>query len=191
MKFYQEVTLLPGAEIAEAFLMSKVFIQLHLAIVQSQKENPDAVYGIAFPEYHAKGLGRKIRVFSTSTDSLEVLRISSFLERLCDYVHIIRPRIVPESRIRGYAIYKRYRQQGSVELTARRYAKRHCVSYEEALDRYKDMENKNSNLPYVILNSLSTKQKFSLFIAMQDSKQTSEIEFDKYGLSHKTALPIF
>ncbi len=191
MKYYQEITLLPGTELTESFLMGKVFMQIHIAIAECKREHPDFWFGISFPKYTPKGLGGKIRVFSASLENMESLRLPVFLQRLCDYVHIIRPRLVPEAKVSGYARYKRYRQQDCNDNLARRYAKRHGVTFEEAIGKYAARQEEDCKLPYILMRSLSTGQKFSLFIEKKDSEDTEECIFDSYGLSKKSALPVF
>jgi CRISPR-associated endonuclease Csy4 len=46
-------------------------------------------------------------VFAISEIDLQKLDIRKWLDRLLDYTHITSIRPVPESRVTGYAIYKR------------------------------------------------------------------------------------
>ena len=51
MKYYQEITLRPGPEIPLNFLWTKVYTQIHLALV-AQKDTPEGgSFGVSFPEY--------------------------------------------------------------------------------------------------------------------------------------------
>lgn len=51
MEYYQEITLRPGPEIPLNFLWTKVYTQIHLALV-AQKDTPEGgSFGVSFPEY--------------------------------------------------------------------------------------------------------------------------------------------
>lgn len=51
MEYYQEITLRPGPEIPLNFLWTKVYTQIHLALV-AQKDTPQGgSFGVSFPEY--------------------------------------------------------------------------------------------------------------------------------------------
>lgn len=54
MEYYQEITLRPGPEIPLNFLWTKVYTQIHLALV-AQKDTPEGgSFGVSFPEYTVK-----------------------------------------------------------------------------------------------------------------------------------------
>ena len=59
MEYYQEITLLPCAEVSLAFLWTKVFTQLHIAFADEKNKSGHVPYAISFPEYEEKGLERK------------------------------------------------------------------------------------------------------------------------------------
>ena len=190
MEYYQEVTILQNEEIAENFLMAKVFMQIHLAIATQKNKDAGKCYGITFPKYHDLGLGDKIRIFSDSRENVEALNLKSYLAKLSDYVHLINPRIIPKARVKGYVKFVRVHPENSPGCLARRYAKRHNVSFDEAMDRYEGMK-KVCKKPYVILNSLSNKNRFSLFIDRCYIENDDGGEFSCYGLSEGGVLPDF
>ena len=49
LTYYQEITLLPEEEIPVSFLMSKVFLQLHLGIASQMTDVDTSKIGISFP----------------------------------------------------------------------------------------------------------------------------------------------
>lgn len=164
MEYYQEITLLPCAEVSLAFLWTKVFTQLHIAFADEKNKSGHNPYAVSFPEYRETGLGEKIRVFAEAQE-LERLNLFKVLGRLLDYVHCTSIRKVPERKVqerKTYAIYSRYQPEGSIRVKAKRYAKRHPgVTIEEAA-RLLQGKRKSVRLPYIQMKSLSRGGTFSL-----------------------------
>ena len=190
MKYYQEITLLSGEDVSANFLMSKIFQKVHLAIVEGRKNNSSANYAVSFPQYTDTCIGEKLRIFSNSQENMENLHLADRFSKLSDYVHWTGVRVVPVKIIKGTVVFCRYRNNGNPEALARRYAKRHDCSYEEALLRYK-YDDSSSNLPYIIVESSSTGKKFSLFIRKKEVTNSEKIEFDYYGLGDGEGVPDF
>ncbi len=136
-----------------------------------------------------KSLGTKVRIFGNDETILEQFNLSKWLMRLSDYVHFTSIRPVP-AKVLGYARYHRQHLKGSKEKLARRYAKRHGITAEEATKNY---ENKvyRSNLPYVQLKSLANQQSFKLLIAKTYSTEWIQQGFGTYGLSSFSTVPEF
>lgn len=122
MRWYIDITLLPGPEIPLYFLWQKVYQQLHLAFVENQ-ENGKVRVGVAFPEYDIEKLhlGNKLRLLATDKSDLEKLNLELALARLTDYVHITGMPAVPE-KIEGFAFFKRIQLKSNNERLARRRA---------------------------------------------------------------------
>lgn len=191
MNYYQEITLIPDGEVSLSFLWTKVFTQLHLALAEEQQREGMVKTALAFPEYQDKGLGNKIRIFAPSAEQLERLHLEQRLKRLSDYIHMPKIREIVERRITGYSIYSRYQPDKSVERKARRYARRHeGVSYEEAIHLL-NKQKKESTLPYIQIKSLSSSQRFSLFIKKKSCKEEQQGLFSAYGLSDRATVPEF
>ena len=169
MKFYQEITIIPNHEIDKYFIFSKLFTQIHLALtsikeIEGDKEKSPA--GVSFPEYKVgkkSDLGSKLRLFSLNEVTLQNLDIRKWLSQLSDYIHISSIREVPQ-KIDGYVTFSRHQPKINKERLARRYAKRHNISYDSALDFYKEMNEELSELPFIKLKSLSSKNVFSLHV---------------------------
>lgn len=104
MNYYQDITLIPDVEVSLSFLWTKVFTQLHLALVEEKRREGMVKTALAFPAYQDKGLGNKIRILAPSAEQLERLHLEQGLERLSDYVHLTKIRKIVERRITGYSI---------------------------------------------------------------------------------------
>jgi CRISPR-associated endonuclease Csy4 len=51
MDYYQEITLIDQAEISPYFLWSKIYMQLHFALVEMKDQYNQVPIGISFPDY--------------------------------------------------------------------------------------------------------------------------------------------
>ena len=193
MEYYQEITLLPCAEVSLAFLWTKVFTQLHIAFADEKNKSGHNPYAVSFPEYRETDLGEKIRVFAEAQE-LERLNLSKVLGHLLDYVHCTSIRKVPERKVqerKTYAIYSRYQPEGSIRVKAKRYAKRHPgVTIEEAA-RLLQGKRKSVRLPYIQMKSLSRGGTFSLFIKKRVEEESALTECGTYGLSNNRTVPEF
>lgn len=191
MNYYQEIQLLPNGEVSLAFLWTKMFTQLHLALAEEKRREGAVKTALAFPTYQDKELGNKIRVLAPSEEQLENLHLEQGLERLFDYVHLTKIRKIVERRITGYSIYSRYQPDESVERKARRYVRRHeGVSYEDALGLL-SRRKETYDLPFIRMKSLSTAQSFSLFIKKTPCQIEQSGTFSTYGLSDRASVPEF
>lgn len=196
MKYYQEITLIPHAELALNFIWSKLYAQLHLALVELQDEQGRVPVGVSLPKYqlkagkHISPLGEKLRVFAEDEATLQQLNLSQWLNRLLDYVHLTGIRPVPE-KVNGYARYQRRQFNGSPENMARRRVKRKGdISFEQAVALY-ETQVVHSNLPYIRLKSLSNAQGFNLFIEKKPADEAGGFSFGTYGLSSSASVPEF
>ena len=198
VKYYQEVTLLPGFEIPLYFVWSNVYRQLHLAFVDCKDENGSVPYGVSFPQYQQEkkqsNLGEKVRVFAASKEALEQLDIKKWLQRLSDYVHVTGIREVPD-KIIGYSVYRRVHQNNSSEQKARRFLKRHATetaSYEEIVSKFIRSPAKwIQNIPYIKQKSLTNSSSFRLYVEKKECAREALGNFGTYGLSETTTVPEF
>lgn len=196
MKRYVEITLLPTDDIGHYFLWSKVYQQLHLALVELTAGQGGSV-GFSFPEYSAKQprLGRKLRVFASTESQLAQCNVQKWLERLSDYCHISSIRTVPEQT--RYAIFSRKQCVNNPERLARRRAKRKGETFEQALAHFAGFEGEFTYLPFVTIESLSTRaaeevnHRFKLFVTQQLVLKPHEGIFNCYGLSKTATVPWF
>ncbi len=193
MKIYIEITLLPSIEIPLYFLWKKVYQQIHIAFVENKNSRETVSVGSAFPEYNSmqNNLGSKLRLFAPTEKDLLNLNLDIFMFRLKDYIHISKIRNVPE-HIENYGYFKRIQTKSSNPRLARRKSKREGISYEEALSFLDKRDEKISRLPYIQMESISSKQKYRLLIDFEIVENSNGcFEFGTYGLSSKCSVPIF
>lgn len=192
MKHYIEITLLPNPEVDVHFLWSKVYLQLHLALVEIKDANSLVSVGVSFAEYHRDEkhcvLGSKLRVFAESAELLEKLNLNHWFNRLSDYVHISSIRTVPNEH--SHVVVSRVHTPANTGSLARRNAKRHGITLDEALAKYQNYEAKRlSHLAFIKIKSLSNAHDFTLCI-LQSERSTAEFgQFSTYGLSNTSTVP--
>lgn len=197
MKSYVDITLLPDADIALYFLWSKVYQQIHLALVEAQDHNKTVNFGVAFPEYqydeqnHKYTLGSKLRLFAHSESALQALDLRKWLARLSDYVYLTQIRPVPE-KVEQFAFFKRLQPKNNIARLARRKARFAGISFDEAMAYYKDRKEVYSQAPFVRIRSLSSDSQYRLLIAKEETDTTDSANgFSTYGLSASSAVPLF
>lgn len=214
MNHYQEITVIKSPEVSLYFIWSKLFMQVHLALVENKDEGDKVKVGVSFPEYKCfekngktiTMLGSKLRLFAQTQKDLEQLDLNTKLSRLLDYVHIKSIGEVDQSQVKHHLTVKRAKQYGSIERLTRRFAKRRGISFEEAkkrqIARYAKTEDvtieqsqahyENPELksyPYIIMNSLSSKEKFSLEVIQKEVPEPQKGQFNTYGMSSTTTVP--
>lgn len=192
MNHYQEISLLPNADISVYFLWQKVYQQIHLALVEGKNADNASAIGVAFPEYaaNANSLGTNLNLFAEDEKSLEQMQCEKWLSRLKDYVHIFPIKTVPE-KLEGHACFKHIKLKGNKEKLARRRAKRKGETLQEALLHYEDFKEQNSKLPYINMTSQTNGQRFRLFIEKKETKEPHTGLYSCYGLSNTTTVPLF
>ena len=204
MHYYIELTLIKDSEISPYFIWSKLYTQLHLALVEMQDTNAQVPIGVSFPE-HKMGeskdkkplLGSKLRIFAQDEATLTKLNLPKWLARLEDYVHIKSIKPVPEN-VQNHLVVSRYRPKSNIELVARRIVKRKQITLEQAIaylntvdeaKKLKGYAQKWEPFPYIQLKSLSGKQDFSLCIKQQTVYEIKDGVFSTYGLSAQSTVP--
>lgn len=192
MKYYLDITLLPGADIGLYFLWGKVFSRIHLILAARTDSNGRGQVGISLPGYDLvnHSLGEKLRLLAPVERDLEKLEVADCLAPLADYVHITSIREVP-ARIEGYARYRRQQPKSSNTRMARRKAKREGIKYEDAMRLISDREEKLVETPYINMHSQSTDNRFKLFILQDFSDKPIFDGFSSYGLSPVSTVPLF
>lgn len=199
MKYYTDITLLPGGDIGVHFLWTKVMTQIHLALVEIQDENKKVPVAASFPEYREKQenkqgfVGNKLRLLAVDKTDLERLNLANWFDRFSDYVHIKAIREVPPTDT--YESFTREKFIGSVDRLIRRRIKRHNETEEQAkkyFAGYKAMPDQK-DYPFIKIKSLSSEKNFCLIIARKDQTftPTENQLFNTYGLNAKGVLPKF
>jgi CRISPR-associated endonuclease Csy4 len=192
MKHYIELTLIPDVDEGLFSLWSKVYLQLHLALVEMKDADSLVPVGVSFAEYRRDEkhslLGSKLRIFASDMNHLERLNLKHWFSRLSDYVHISSIRAVPSEH--GYVVVSRVHTSANVGNLARRYAKRHSMSIEAALELYKNYDPKQpTQLPFIKLKSLSSANDFVLCIQQSPAQSNQVGKFSTYGLSSTSTVP--
>ena len=193
MWFFQDVILQPTEDISASFLWSRVYRQVHLALVNSKDEQGIIRCGVAFPEYSEENLtlGHRLRLLAPVESDLQRLNLADALMRFApDYVKITTIRQVPIRKCKGYVTYSRYQPEATVMQKARRYAKRHGISIEEAQKLFPTAVSK-SRYPYIQLESMTNHHRFSLFIKKKEAVEQPCKGFSAYGFSTETSVPDF
>ena len=193
MWFFQDVILQPTEDISASFLWSRVYRQVHLALVNSKDEQGIIRCGVAFPEYSEENLtlGHRLRLLASVESDLQRLNLADALMRFApDYVKITTIRQVPIRKCKGYVTYSRYQPEATVMQKARRYAKRHGISIEEAQKLFPTAVSK-SRYPYIQLESMTNHHRFSLFIKKKEAVEQLCKGFSAYGFSTETSVPDF
>ncbi|MGL5757906.1 type I-F CRISPR-associated endoribonuclease Cas6/Csy4 [Plesiomonas sp.] len=199
MNYYQEITLLPDADIALGFLWQNVFQQVHIALVEHKVGSNQSLVAVGFPDYRQAKfpLGSKLRLFAKEQATLEKLDIHNWLTRLEDYVHIKGIKPVPTDVTYVSFVRKQVKSPERIERDMQQkatlWAAKSGKSLEECLvDLEQSKPTALCSLPFIYLHSQQTKQrspdkssKFPLFIQMQQQSTSQYGYFDCYGLSAK------
>ncbi|KAB7691645.1 type I-F CRISPR-associated endoribonuclease Cas6/Csy4 [Plesiomonas shigelloides] len=199
MNYYQEITLLPDADIALGFLWQNVFQQVHIALVEHKVGSNQSLVAVGFPDYRQARfpLGSKLRLFAKEQATLEKLDIHCWLTRLEDYVHIKGIKAVPNDVTYVSFVRKQVKSPERIERDMQQKATLWAAKSGKSLeDCLADLEQSKPtafcSLPFIYLHSQQTKQrspekssKFPLFIQIQQQRAPQEGQFDCYGLSAK------
>ncbi|WP_330925051.1 type I-F CRISPR-associated endoribonuclease Cas6/Csy4 [Candidatus Sororendozoicomonas aggregata] len=197
MQAYIDITLLPGDDIEQHFLLEKTFSQLHLALVAHKKPEGHSPFAIAFPQYSdtRRTVGRKLRIFGDKKALLQ-LDLKHRLNGFSDYVHITTIRAVPDN-VTSWVRFSRLqpKSRSSIQRLAHRAASREGISVDEAMKQRSHFQPECTKAPYIWVNSSSSGKRFRLFITQERTAYTDETStFTSYGLTRKgdnRALPCF
>lgn len=196
MNFYQEITLLPDAEVSLYFLWSKVYGQLHIALADVRNRYGIDTIGVNFPHYvyeeqnHkvvAARLGDQLRIFALAENDLEKLQINQWLERLSDYVHIKRISKIEPNKVTGYVVVKRYRYP-SLDKVALRFAQFRKINFEEARKHCATHKHQAKNYPFIMLKSQSNQEYYKLSIRQENAQESVSGRFNVYGINSATGI---
>lgn len=191
MNFYQEITLIPDAEISPYFLWSKVYTQLHIALADIKNKHGIDGIGVCFPNYRYEEkngktfatLGTKLRIFAKTADELEKLALPVWFARLIDYVHLTSVKEVP-NKATEYVVVRRYRGK-SLERKAKDYAKYKGIGYDEAMTYcQKNKAMSEMPYPYVQMKSLHNGNDYHLSILQEPAEQPKLGSFNAYGMNN-------
>lgn len=187
MDHFQEVTIIPDPEIAPYFIWSKLFKQLHLALVEIKNNHGLDTIGVSFPDYHyddkkeqSSKLGLKLRIFAPSSDELVKLKINKWLSRLTDYLDIGFIEEVSD-KATGYVSVHRYRFK-PIDVQAESLANKLSVSYEEAMATVAKRAPEKS-VPYIQMRSETNQSNYRLRILQKPCNEPKTGSFNTYGMN--------
>ena len=166
--YYVDMQIMPTNGISDSILMSELMQKLHPYFVKT-----NGVIGVSFPLISKTGLGTTLRLQS---------KVENVLRSVpeVDFVMIGDVAVVPDATpIR----VKRKQFKSNVNQLARRYAKRHNVSLEDAIKRYSSFNEQRTALPYLMIKSASSKQQFRLFVESEYVVNPVNGIYSSYGLS--------
>lgn len=192
MNFYQEITLIPDAEITPYFLWSKVYNQLHLALADVKNKHGIDGIGISFPQYkfdEKNGktfatLGNKLRIFAHTADELDKLALPVWLARLIDYVHLTTVKDVGD-KATCHVVVKRYRYKDFDKKVAE-FAKHKGISEKDALAHCREHKRPIKRYPFVTFKSQTTQNDFKLSICQEIADNTTAGSFNTYGINNQS-----
>lgn len=210
MKYYQDITLLPDADITLGFLWQKVYQQVHIALVEQKVDEQHSDIAVSFPEFRERGfpLGSKLRVLAKEEAQLKKIDLAKHLARLQDYIHLKSIQPVPASNswvafVRKHIKGQARRDKDTLEKAVL-WSKKSGQSFKECLRQLQMSQPKaGSKLPFVWMESQETKAnnpagsaRFPLFIERIDLNEKQEGFFNCYGLSAEcgaqlTSVPHF
>ncbi|WP_311944370.1 type I-F CRISPR-associated endoribonuclease Cas6/Csy4 [Halomonas piscis] len=189
MTHYMDIRLRPDPEFPEMFLLRALYSKLHRALFDLSAQD----IGVSFPQHRtgvkARTLGAHLRLHG-GKERLEALMQTGWLSGMRDHVTLTDIEPVPEDA-QHITVKRRQFNTGS-ESRAKRYAKRHSVSVEEARQMYQKVASRKIELPYVQLASRSTQEQFCLFIEHgKPQEKPAGGQFNHYGLSQGATVPWF
>ncbi|QDJ13785.1 type I-F CRISPR-associated endoribonuclease Cas6/Csy4 [Mergibacter septicus] len=184
MDYYLEIKVEPDLEISAQALLNNLFAKLHRAISQ----HCIGEIGVSFPQY-GEYLGKILRLHG-SEQALSRLMEQTWLKGLRDYTQVSPIQAIP-NHIQGYRNVYRVQKKSPHNLR-KRVINKGKMNTEEALEKFPDESQEFLYLPFIQLQSLSTKQVMRLYIQLGELSSTpTRGKFSSYGLSRTTTIPWF
>jgi CRISPR-associated endonuclease Csy4 len=187
MNTYFDIRLLPDPDFSSAILMNSLFNRVHQALAAHCAAN----IGISFPDWEQNGvtLGARLRLHGKGAD-LEKIIQPGWVAGLQDHATFGAIAQVPTHA--GHRVVRRVQAKSNPERERRRLMLRKNISAEAARQIIPDSAAKRLSLPYLVLTSRSTGQKFRLFVEhLPLQEHAVEGRFGTYGLSPTATVPWF
>jgi len=184
---YIDITLLVDPEFSHAHLLGALMAKLHRALVELGSSS----IGISFPQYRLRprSLGSTLRLHGTP-DALQDLMALTWLQGMRDHVRLTDLAAAPPGA--PHCVVRRRQFKTSVERLRRRRMRRKGETTEQAAVAIPDSVERQVDLPFVRLSSVSTGQPFCLFLAQEPAHEVREgMSFNAYGLSQGGTVPWF
>lgn len=184
MDSYQDIRVLPNPELSIERLMSALFAKLHLALGQFAVGR----VGVSFPRAAATP-GDVLRLHGCAR-VLASFESLTWCQGLCKHIESSGILAVPAGV--KYRVVSRYQVKSNAERLRRRSIKKCWLTDEQALERIPDSRSQRCDLPFIALKSLSTGQRFRLFIRQGELRDSpTQGIFGSYGLSATATVPWF
>lgn len=187
MNSYLEIRLLPDPEFPAPILMSALFAKLHRALVQHGGGN----IGVSFPDVSPTGptLGQRLRLHGAAAPLQQLMELN-WLQGMRDHAALGDVTAVPANS--AHRVVRRVQAKSNPDRLRRRLMKRHGIELTAARQAIPDSTAERLQLPYVVLASRSTHQRFRLFIEHLPVQENPVAGgFTHYGLSASATIPWF
>ena len=188
MKHYIEIQVLPDPEFVVSILMSALFAKLHRGLA----DLGSGTVGVSFPNIALEppyGLGDRLRLHGEEPQLSRLMELK-WMTGMRDHTDISGMLNVPNN-IR-YRTFFRVQAKSSPERLRRRHVQRHGVDAEAAVQAIPEHAVKLLKLPYLMLTSRSTRQRFPFFVNASDLTETAVTgKFSAYGMSRTATIPWF
>lgn len=186
MDRHVDIHIRPDPEFQSTTLMNALFSKLHRVLAAHNSGR----IGISFPRVdQGPALGTVLRLHGNETD-IQSLMHRDWLKGMHDHIKVDAISTVPATA--HHRRVRRVQVKSSPERLRRRLMRRHGISEAEARQRIPASVAQQTNLPYVTVDSGTTRQRFRLFIEHGPIQTNpSEGEFNSYGLSNQATIPWF
>lgn len=181
-EYYLTIDLIESSDIGINFLLSKIFMQIHLALVEIKNISKDSNLALAFPQYNEFNVGRKLRIFADRENDLVLFKKIVRLNQYQDYLAISHINKVDINKVEYYVSYTRYQPDASVYQKAKRFIKRHPEYTYESVFQFMKSKKLLVKIPYIKMKSLNNHNSFSLFIKCNKVENLKNGKVNSYGL---------
>jgi CRISPR-associated endonuclease Csy4 len=186
MDSYIDLRLKPDPEFPATTLMSALFSKLHRGLATYGRGD----VGISFPDAADKrSLGCRLRLHGNAA-ALHQLVLIDWLRGMRDHVAISEIMPVP-TEAKPWRV-RRVQAKSNPERLRRRLMARKGLDHESACQLIPDSRAEMLDLPYVVLSSATTGQRFRLFIEqLPVPEKVVSGSFNAYGISTSATVPWF
>lgn len=187
MDYYIDIRLRPDPEFPPPLLMGALFGKFHRALVALEADD----IGVSFPGYsqRPRTMGEMLRLHGSAA-ALDKLMSQDWLTGMRDHIDMTTLEEVPGSA--QHQLVRRRQFKTNAERLRRRRAQRHSETLEEARVHIPDSVERKVTLPFITLRSLSTGERFCLFIEQGETRpEPVPGTFNRYGLSQGATVPWF
>ena len=188
MNRYIEIRVLPDPEFVAPMLMNALFAKLHRGLADLGSGS----VGVSFPDIALEspyGLGDRLRLHG---DEQQLSRLMGLNWMTGAHDHTETSGLVNVPGNIQYRTFFRVQAKSSPERLHRRRVQRQGVGVEADVQAIPEPTVERLKLPYLMLTSRSTGQRFPLFVNAGDLVATAvEGKFGAYGLSRTATIPWF